>query len=52
MLDYFRSPSSATKLQLWRPAVEVIPFLSMHAVPGLDSGAPNQDFALYVYNGS
>jgi len=32
--------------------VEVIPFLSMHAVPGLDSGAPNQDFALYVYNGS
>jgi len=32
--------------------VEVIPYLSMHAVPGLDNGVPNQDFALYVYNGS
>ena len=24
--------------------------VAQHAVPGLDNGAPNQDWALYVYN--
>lgn len=31
-------------------AVEVVAHLSAKAVPGLDGGMANQDFALYVYN--